>query len=152
MGSIMGEGDRLFRAAHLELGYWNNIPANYGLWYSYNSETSRKRREFVYSKIIPFLIRLMPEYLTARQFEVMRLCHLDYYFTQSVTANILGISQPTVNQHLKGKKRNGKNVGGAYRRIRKRLKMNIEYKNLSFTVKKVLAFMLVLIGSDMPYR
>jgi hypothetical protein len=57
-----------------------------------------------------------------------------------------------VNQHLKGKKRNGKNVGGAYRRIRKRLKMTIEAKNLSFADKKVLAFMLVLIGSDMPYR
>ena len=39
--------------------------------------------------------------------------------TQVHIAHKLGISQPTVNQHLNGKKRNGKKVGGSIRKIRK---------------------------------
>ena len=39
--------------------------------------------------------------------------------TQVLIARKLGISQPTVSQHLNGKKRNGKKIGGSIKKIRK---------------------------------
>jgi DNA-binding CsgD family transcriptional regulator len=55
---------------------------------------------------------------TRRQRQILEL----YYFenhTQVEIARALGIAQPTVAQHLRGKKRGGKHVGGALNRLRK---------------------------------
>jgi len=38
-------------------------------------------------------------------------------------AAVLGISQPTISQHLTGKLRGGRKVGGALQKLRKGLKM-----------------------------
>ena len=70
--------------------------------------------------IMAFVADVISKGLTARQREV-----IDLYFrqqhTQARTAQKLGITQPTVSQHLNGKMRDGKKVGGAIRRIRKSL-------------------------------
>ena len=55
---------------------------------------------------------------TLRQHEVMGL-HFWEQQTQVEIAQRLAISQPTVDQHLSGKRRNGKQVGGAIRKLRK---------------------------------
>jgi len=116
----MGEGDPLYRAAHLGLEHWNNIPADPRIRPSYHDQ-SGKEQELAHSKAVSFLFNFMAEHLTARQFEVMRLYHLEFHLTQDAIAQVLGITQPTVSQHLNGKKRGGRGVGGAYRRIRREL-------------------------------
>ena len=61
---------------------------------------------------------VLDEVLTDRQHEVVRL----YFFArlnQRQIAEQLGISQQTVSEHLYGKVRNGRAVGGAIRKLRK---------------------------------
>ncbi len=113
------DGNRPFnRGVHLEIAHWQNISENNSVWHFYNNnEKSKQRREFVRSKILPFLNELLADYLTSRQYEVVELCLLNNQCTQTNAAKILGISQPTINQHLNGKLRNGKRIGGAYKRI-----------------------------------
>ncbi len=148
----MGEGDPLFRAVHLELDHWNNIPDGYRIHSSTNHDSFRKERELSSSRVVSFLFKLMAEYLTSRQFEVMRLYHLDYHLTQNAVAQILGISQPTVNQHLNGKKRAGKHVGGAYRRIRRQVCKITETDELAATDRRIVHFLESLIRPDVPLR
>jgi RNA polymerase sigma factor (sigma-70 family) len=60
----------------------------------------------------------MNEVLTSRQREVIRL----YFFeglNQREIAQKLGISQQSVSEHLYGKKRKGRALGGALRKLRK---------------------------------
>ena len=61
---------------------------------------------------------IMQEVLTDRQCEVVRL----YFFeqiNQREIAELLDVSQQVVSEHLYGKRRNGKVVGGALRKLRK---------------------------------
>ena len=100
----MGEGDPLYRAAHLGLEQWNNIPDNSRIRSSYSHDESDIERKLAYSKVISFLFNFMAEHLTARQFEVIRMYHFDYDLTQDAIAQVLGIAQPTVNQHTLNRK------------------------------------------------
>lgn len=59
--------------------------------------------------------------LTLRQRQVVELYCLDGR-TQAEVADTIGISQATVSQHLKGKLRGGRHVGGAFRKIRKAIR------------------------------
>ena len=62
--------------------------------------------------------RLMDEVLTDRQREIILL----YFFedlNQRQIGERLGISQQAVSEHLYGKMRNGRAVGGALRKLRK---------------------------------
>ena len=56
--------------------------------------------------------------LTKRQREIT-LLYLDNHLKEEEIAEKLGISQPTVSQHLFGKRRNGKKVGGSIPKIKK---------------------------------
>lgn len=56
--------------------------------------------------------------LTPRQQQVVDLYCLEGR-TQQEVANILGISQQTVSQHLMGKLRGGRQIGGAFHKLRK---------------------------------
>ncbi len=100
-------------------GHWGNIPADLARWYDYNySRSSERRRRQLPLEVIPIITRLMAERLTPRQREVVGL----YFWEQQTQVQIarrLAKSQPTVNQHLTGKRRNGKKIGGAIRRMRK---------------------------------
>ena len=62
-------------------------------------------------------IEILPG-LTSRQQQVIQL-YFEYQLRQVQIAKILGISQPTVSQHISGKKRNGKKIGGSIHKIRK---------------------------------
>ena len=112
-------GNGFFFERHLSQGHWANIPVELARWYDYNyNRASQRRRRQLQLKVIPIITRLMAERLTTRQYEVMSLYFWEEQ-TQVQIAERLGISQPTVNQHLTGKRRNGKKVGGAIRKIRK---------------------------------
>ena len=112
-------GSGFFFERHLSQGHWGNVPAHLARWYEYNYDrASQARRRQLRLQVIPIITRLMDETLTARQHEVMCLRFWENQ-TQVQIAERLAISQPTVNQHLTGKRRNGKKVGGAIQRIRK---------------------------------
>jgi len=74
----MGEGDPLFRTVHLELDHWNNIPDGYRIHSSSSRDSFLKKQELSCSRVVSFLFKFMAEYLTSRQFEVMRLAFRTY--------------------------------------------------------------------------
>jgi hypothetical protein len=69
----MGKGDPFYRAAHLGLEHWNNVPEDRGIHYFYNRDPFHREKELIYPKVVSFLFDLMSKQLTTRQFEVMRL-------------------------------------------------------------------------------
>jgi len=73
------------------------------------------QREELVKKLIELIrVEVLPK-LTERQRQITKM----YLLNEKEIAEILAISQPTVSQHLFGKKRNGKKVGGSIRKIRK---------------------------------
>ena len=142
----------MYRAAHLGLEQWNNIPDNSRIRCSYCHDQSDIERESAYSKVISFLFDFMSEHLTTRQLEVMRMYHFDYHLTQNAIGQVLDITQPTVNQHINGKMRNGKHVGGAYRRIRKEVCNIANSGSLSKSDRQILRFLLSLGRSDISFK
>lgn len=110
------------REIHLQSELWSNLPETFRRWYEYNtSQEAGPRRGDVLQQVMPPLLKIISADLTNRQREVVTLYYAPRRVTQIRIARTLGISQATVNQHLNGKKRNGKRVGGAMSRIRKRL-------------------------------
>lgn len=79
-------------------------------------------RRTILKNIIPILEEIIGEALTRRQREVWELYLASDDNTQQRVAEILGIRQPTVSQHLNGRIRKGAKIGGAVKRIRKRIK------------------------------
>jgi RNA polymerase sigma factor (sigma-70 family) len=81
---------------------------------------ARCRRGEWTARLMPLVEKLIDEYLTPRQKEVVHL-----YFIRQMTvyeiAEQLGISVPSVSQHLFGKSRDGKITGGAIPKLRKKL-------------------------------
>ena len=148
----MGEGDPLYRAAHLGPEQWNNISDDSRIRNSYSHGQSDIDRGTAYSKVISFLFNFMAEHLTARQVEVMRMYHFDYNLTQDAIAQVLEIAQPTVSQHINGKKRNGKHVGGAYRRIRREVCNIANSDDLSADERRILRFLMSLGRSDISFK
>lgn len=113
----MGKSEYIYRGARLTSSHWNNIPEQSALHFSYNSKQEEQADwDLVTSQVLTTMKRIISEDLTSRQKQVMELYYLCEY-TQQETANKLEISQPTVSQHLKGKRRQGKKVGGACKRI-----------------------------------
>jgi len=148
----MGNGDPMCRAAHLGLDHWNNIPEESDPHRSYNHDPFRNNRRLLYAKVVSFLLDLMAEHLTARQLEVMKLYHLEHRLTQDAVGQLLQITQPTVNRHLNGKRRRGKSVGGAYRRIRRQIYEIADSDDLSSDRRRIVHFLLSLDRSDIPLR
>jgi len=115
----VSSGKQSSREVQLSGQAWKAVPEGAARWHDYNrSEVDRSRREEVLGQVVPVLIDIIRSDLTPRQRQVLGLCFLDQR-TQVQAAGVLGITQPTVSQHLSGKRRNGKKVGGAFRRIRK---------------------------------
>ena len=107
------------REIFLDYDQWQNIAEDKLPWYEYNrSSVDRKEVIAIQHVIIPCIREIIASGLTSRQKEIVTMYFL-HKQTQVSIARKLGISQPTVNQHLNGKKRNGKKVGGSIRRIRK---------------------------------
>lgn len=107
------------REIFLDYDQWQNIGEDKLPWYEYNhSSTNRTEVAAIQRLIIPCIREIIVSGLTSRQREVITMYFLSGR-SQVFIARKLGISQPTVSQHLKGKKRNGKKIGGSIRKIRK---------------------------------
>ena len=93
-----------------------------GLWYEAPPEAElRNRTAGRIAEGMAAVRDLVEHALTERQREVVRL----YFYeqkTQYEVAELLGISVASVSQHLFGKRRGGKVVGGAIPKLRRELK------------------------------
>ena len=121
---------RLSRSTKFNPDFWEvrvdqNILEQFSLEQNPHYETEEdvqarfRQREWI-SRLIPLVLKLMDEVLTPRQREVVHL----YFFrkmTEHEISQQLGISVPSVSQHLFGKSRGGKTVGGAIPKLRKKL-------------------------------
>jgi len=90
-----------------------------GLWYeSDEDQEARYQWEDELRQAVGRLEHVIEDCLTSRQREALLL----YFFrkkTQEEVAEILGISRRVVSQHLFGITRDGKQVGGAVKKILK---------------------------------
>jgi RNA polymerase sigma factor (sigma-70 family) len=98
---------------------WRRFSTEDHLYYESPGEAeSRRRLAERAAAVWPEIRRLMEEALTSRQREVV-----DLYFLQGLNqrqiAERLGISQQSVSEHLYGKVRSGRAVGGALRKLRR---------------------------------
>ena len=148
----MPEDNLFFWEAHLDQGHWADIPANLATWYEYNfSRESRITRQRIVDEIISVMKRTVSPELTPRQREVMSLYFLEQN-TQVQVAEILDISQPTVSQHLNGKKRGGKKIGGAMRKIRKTILRKTSSNKKPLEGMKVLMILAALLDGGATRR
>ena len=91
------------------------------LHYESEEEVEAKQREWNWAdRMMPVVMNKIDEVLTPRQKEIVRMYYLDQ-MTEHEIAGELGISASSVSQHLFGKVRGGKRVGGAIPKLRKRL-------------------------------
>jgi len=90
-----------------------------GLWFETSEEVqARLRRASRIQHLVHPLMEVIGQALTEKQRQVLFLYYL-HQKTQEEVAQILGISRRVVSQHLFGICRNGKQVGGAIKKIRK---------------------------------
>ncbi|MFC1587546.1 sigma factor-like helix-turn-helix DNA-binding protein [Planctomycetota bacterium] len=81
---------------------------------------ARIHRRKLANKLMPVIQNLMTEVLTDRQREIVRLYFLEQK-TEYEISELLGITVATVSQHLFGKRRAGRLIGGAIPKLRKKL-------------------------------
>jgi RNA polymerase sigma factor (sigma-70 family) len=90
-----------------------------GLWFETGEESrARLRRARRAHRCMRPLLETISKTLTEKQRQVLLLYYL-HQKTQEEVAHILGMSRRVVSQHLFGICRNGKQVGGALKKIRK---------------------------------
>jgi predicted transcriptional regulator len=131
---------------------WGNVPESSGRWHEYNGDADeRLKRERILREVVPVIIDIISFDLTPRQKQVMDLCFLQQK-TQVEAAATLGATQPTVSQHLYGKRRNGKKVGGAIRKIRKGIVARAIKRNWCPEGDEVVAILLSLLDKRITRR
>jgi DNA-binding CsgD family transcriptional regulator len=124
------------RETHLAQGQWQNVPEDSEIHYHYNNDQAeRVQSEKILKSVRSLLKRIMANDLTLQQREVLSLYIKGR--TQREIALRLQISQPTVSQHLNGKKRTGRHVGGAVRKLRKKVRRACGDKNISVSTRKI---------------
>jgi len=97
-----------------------NMPESASPWFDRDAAHEAARADAVGEMMV--LVRTMAAgVLTPRQRVIFRLWYQEQR-TQVEIAAILGISQATVNHHLKGKMKQGKAMGGAMQKIRKSIR------------------------------
>ena len=98
---------------------WERLSTEDGLGYEPPGEAEqRHERETRAKSLGPELRAILDDVLTPRQREVV----LMYFFeglNQRQIAEHLGVTQQSVSEHLYGKVRAGRSVGGAIRKLRK---------------------------------
>ena len=97
---------------------WACVPTSASPWLSSPESPAADDRLSTSEEIRLVLHAVMLKSLTPRQQQVVELYYLENR-TQEEVATALGISQASVSQHLKGKRRGNTHVGGAFRKIRK---------------------------------
>ena len=103
----------------IESAGWERFTAEDALWYQEpDSAVERDQRAERVDELWPAIREIIDETLTDRQREVVLLTYVEE-LNQRETAERLGITQQSVSEHLYGKVRNGRTVGGAIRKLRK---------------------------------
>ncbi len=98
---------------------WGRFSSEDHLYYEESGEAERRRARAERAEALwPEVRAIIQEVLTPRQREVLTLYFLRE-LNQRQVAESLGISQQSVSEHLYGKMRNGRAVGGALRKLRK---------------------------------
>ncbi len=82
----------------------------------------RRRRNDWIGTWMPRILQALEEVLTSRQREVVRMYFLDSLTVYEI-AERLGVSPPCVSQHLFGRSRGGKRVGGAIPKLRRAMEV-----------------------------
>ena len=97
-----------------------NMPESSSPWFAQDATREAVRSDATVEMMV--LVRTMAAaILTPRQKVIFSLCFQEQR-TQVEIAEILGISQATVNHHLIGKMKRGKAMGGAMQKIRKSIR------------------------------
>ena len=107
-----------WREVHWDQQHWDNIPESAGLCAKASREARADARLRADEEIRLVVHALVVSILTTQQRRVMELYFLEGH-KQVDVARALGISQPTVVQHIRGKKRGDRHVGGALKKLRK---------------------------------
>ncbi len=98
---------------------WGRFAVEDGLRYeSHEDAATRHRGRARASELAPALRRIIDEVLTERQREVVMLFFYEG-MNQRQISEALGITQQVVSEHLYGKQRDGRAVGGAIRKLKK---------------------------------
>lgn len=98
---------------------WDTFSVEDGLWHETMEDTAARRQRTERTGSLWSVIRpIMDAVLTSRQHQVVSL-YFVAELNQRQIAERLGISQQAVSEHLYGKVRNGRAVGGALRKLRK---------------------------------
>ena len=111
----------VFWEVHFDQESLARLPTEAALHYESEHESrARLQREQWIANLIPLVRQVMAQTLTLRQCQIVEL----YFFegkTETEIAGHLQLSAATVSQHLFGKKRGEKYIGGAIPKLRKRL-------------------------------
>ena len=108
---------------------WHMFSNEDSIYYKDPDEAKAREKRLKYAeKLWPEVREIMNTVLTERQSEILDMYFFKGYNQQEIS-EILNISQQSVSEHMYGKTRNGRNVGGAIRKLRKEcMKRNIEWK------------------------
>ncbi len=140
------------REIHLRPVQWENVAMSFYLLHksNENEEDGRQLIDFS-SDIMPLLLEIISTELTSRQQTVLNLCIFEGR-TQVYAAKILGIQQPTVHQHLWGKTRGGKRIGGAFLKIRKNIRKRALRQEHGGRRARVFSVLINLLDQMLPRR
>ena len=98
---------------------WRQFSAEDGLHHQEPADIRERHQRRERAKALwPELRSVIDELLTPRQREVIGLYFFEGLNQREIAAH-LGIAQQSVSEHLYGKVRNGRAVGGAIRKLRK---------------------------------
>jgi predicted transcriptional regulator len=101
--------------------------------------------------VVPHIWQIISSGLSARQREVITLYFLRQLNQVSI-AKKLGISQPTVSQHLNGKRRKGKKIGGSIKKIKKLIRNMASTQNSNSNEPNLIRLLSQLLDKRTGYR
>lgn len=108
-----------FWEIYLETQSWDRVAREDGLWFESEQDAAARARYGQRAKRLwPRVRQLVDEVLTERQREVVILHFLEEFNQRQIAAR-RGLSQQSVSEHLYGKARGDRRLGGALRKLRK---------------------------------
>lgn len=114
----MASGNPAFWEVPVEPHKLDAFSAGRALWKPVRRAADSADRLNQKRELVRALMRFIEQELTSRQRDCVQLYFMEGMSQQKV-ADTLGISRRVVSQHLFGIHRNGRQVGGAMKRIRK---------------------------------
>ena len=146
------EPEYFSREISLDYEQWRSIAETRLPWYEYNhSSYDRNRKDAINRIVVPHVWGIISSGLSERQKEVVELYFL-FQLNQVSIAKKLGISQPTVSQHLNGKRRNGKKIGGSIKRIKKLIRKMASAQNTNSNELNLIGLLSQLLDKRTGYR